>query len=171
MARKGGRTAIVAVEVKERPDRSHEFVVGHLQRVHPPTIEAAAGAIASLASAAMTEKPCVIVDVSTAQGIALRMALRDLLPDGIHKAHAYRGADAARAELFASFLRAYSTERVKLLPDLRGRKELINALVFYTGGAKVKDQVELPSEDEALVVALGLGMAWPRHGGKAEAAG
>lgn len=172
MSAKGGRTALVGAEVREGRDRQgrlyHEFLVGHVERVAPGTVEAAAARVAELMSDFADLRPCALVDVGTAQGLALHRALRGAYPDALHRAHAYAGT-GDRRDLFAAFLQAYSTGRVRFLQGLAHRAELDRALVNYLGGGTAKTGVELASEDEALVIALGLALFWPRHGPKADA--
>jgi hypothetical protein len=172
MASKGGRTALVGAEVRQRRATSgrleYDFTVGLVERVHPATVEAARARVAAVMESLADVRPCCIVDVGTAQGLALRQALRGAYKDGLHRPHAYPG-HGERVELFAAFLQAYSTERVRFEPGLSHRADLDRALVFYMGGGVGKDGVELASEDEALVVALGLAMFWPGHGQQASA--
>lgn len=174
MPTKGGRTALIGVEVREARDPQgryvHEFIVGHVERVSPGTVEAAAGRLRELAGDFADLRPCVIVDTGNAQGEALRAALRQDWPSELHRPHQYPGT-GDRKDLFASFLQAYSTGRVRFRPKLPHRAELDKALVHYLGGGVSTTGVELKSEDEALVVALGLAMFWPRHGAKAADAG
>jgi hypothetical protein len=103
------------------------------------------------------------VDVSSPQGQALRVALNEQMPKGFHKAHEHSGT----VDLFSGFLQTYSASRVAFEPNLDYRGELDRSLVFYMGGGVSKHGFELSSEDEALVVALGLALFWPRHGEKA----
>lgn len=170
MAPRGGRTAVVGAEVLERRDETgrleHRFVIGLVERVNPTTVEAARDRLAELMTALESDRPCAFVDTGSAQGLALRQALRGAWSREIHRAHAYAGT-GARSELFASFLQAYSTGHVTFRPGLAHRKELDRALVNYLGGGAAKSGVELSSEDEALVIAVGLALYWPRHGSRA----
>jgi hypothetical protein len=165
MAPKGGRTAIVGAEVRETRDARgrlvHAYEVGFLERV-PGTLEASGDRVQELVEALAAERPCVFVDIGSAQGMALRASMRGRW-DTSHRAHAYPGS-GERTELFAEFLQAYSTGRVRFRPGLEHRKELDKALVNYLGGGVAKTGVDLTSEDEALVIALGLALHWPRHG-------
>lgn len=168
MAIKGGRTAIVAVEVKEGRDPNdqrlvHTFTVGAIERVTPFTVEAAALRIVALMNSVADHEPCVIIDVGSPQGMALRQALRGAYNSRLHRPHAYPGT-GARNPLFASFLQAYSAGHVRFQPGIKYREDLDRALVFYMGIGVAKDGVDLSSEDEALVVALGLALFWAKHG-------
>jgi hypothetical protein len=58
---------------------------------------------------------------------------------------------------------------VTFLPGLKFRADLDKALVFYMGGGVSKHGVDLESEDDALVIALGLALTWPKHGASAAA--
>lgn len=169
MAPKGGRAALVGVEVRARPGPSgraeHHFHVGTVERL-PGTIESASERLVKLMTAAKDVRPCAMVDIGSPQGAALHRMLRGKFPKGLHQAHAYPGA-GQRAPLFAAFLEAYSQGRVTFAPGLAHQKELDKALVFYMGGGVSKHGVELSSEEEALVIALGLAMAWPKHGPEA----
>lgn len=174
MPRKGGRTAIIGVEVRERPGArgrtEHTFTVGSVDRVSPPTVGAAMDRIVELTGALADRKPCVIVDAGTAQGIALSKELRALDWGALHRPHMYPGGGPDREQLFAEFLRAYSSGRIRFRPGLPHRAELDKALVFHTttGTRTLKTEgVELSSEDEALVLALGLALTWPKHGEEA----
>lgn len=171
MAPKGGRAALIGVEVRERPGpRSrpvHEFYVGSLERL-TGTVEAAAERLTELMKAAAEVRPCAIIDIGSPQGQALHRSLRGKFPDGLHQAHAYPGT-GQRTALFAAFLEAYGDGRVTFAPDLPHRKELDKALVFYMGGGVTKHGLELTSEEEALVIALGLAIFWPKHGPAARA--
>jgi len=166
MAEKGGRAAIVGVEVLESHAKDGRtlprFLVGHVVRPEG-TIEGTGDAVEALVSAAKDVRPCVIVDIGTPQGMALRQTLRDKFPTTLHRPHAYPGT-GERRDLFAAFLEAYSAGRIEFMPGLAFRKELDKALVFYMGGKKSKTSVELTSEEEALVIALGLALTWPKHG-------
>lgn len=174
MPPKGGRTAIVGAEVRERRGAGgkleHEYLVGSVDRVQPFTVGAARARVEELGHAFLDLRPCVLVDVGSPQGLALRQALREGWPKELHKPHPYLGT-GDRVGLFAAFLQAYSTERVKFMPRLPHRAELEKALVLYLGGGVATTGAELSSEDEALVVALGLAMFWPRHGARAAKAG
>lgn len=167
MPAKGGRTAVVGVEVRERRGSDglldHEFVVGYVERVGSYTVDGARERVAALMNAAKDVRPCAIVDVGSPQGLALQQSLRGAYDPELHRPHAYPGA-GMRTALFASFLRAYSEGRVRFVHGLAHRADLDRALVFYMGGGTSKDGVDLSSEDEALVVALGLAMFWPKHG-------
>ena len=165
MAEHGGRAAIAGVEVTERRlgdgRLEHRFAVGALERPEG-TIEAVAARLRALTAAAAEVRPCSIVDVGSPQGLALRQSLRSAFPPGLHRPHAYPGT-GNRRDLFAAFLEAYSAGRIEFAPGLPHRKELDKALVFYLAG-EGKSSVKLSSEEEALVIALGLALAWPRHG-------
>jgi hypothetical protein len=164
---KGGRPAVVAVEIFEGrgPDgrTTHRYRVGLVERITPYGIEVARDAVRDFMVGAAQYKPCVIVDTGSPAGLALHQALKTALPSSLHRPHSYPGV-GARPLLFADFLKAYSEGRVEFVPNLRFRADLDKALVFYQGGGVSKHGVEL----EALVIALGLAMAWPRHGPKAE---
>lgn len=173
MAPKGGRTAVVGAEVREAKAGgrlAHEFTVGLVDRVTPSTVEAARDRVVALMTGLEDVRPCCIVDVGSPQGLALAKALRGAYPERLHRPHAYPGT-GDRVPLFASFLQAYSSGRVKFMPGLDNRAELDKALVFYLGAGAKKDGVDLASEDEALVIALGLALFWPRHGAKPSADG
>jgi len=168
----GGRTAIVGVEVLEARDSEdrlvHRFVVGVIERVTPFTIDAARERVIAMVTKLQDARPCCIVDTGTPQGLALRASMsssRDW-PRDLHRPHAYPGT-GARNQLFAAFLEAYSRGEVRFAPGLENRADLDKALVFYHGGGTAKEGFELESEDEALVIALGLAMFWPRHGASA----
>jgi hypothetical protein len=172
MARKGGRSAIIGVEVREGRDPVtgklvHSFQVGSVDRVSPGSVGAARDRIASLMDTVAEVRPCVIVDVGTAQGIALHQALRGAYGESLHRPHAYPGGAPQREQLFAGFLQAYSAGRIQFLPGIKHRAELDKALVFHLGQGVKKEGFELESEDEALVLALGLALAWPKHGADA----
>ena len=171
MPEHGGRTAIVAAEVFERRGTGgvleHSFLVGHVDRVAPGTVEAARDRAAGAMTAVLKEKPCCIVDVSTPQGTALWRSLRGAWPKSAHGPHPYGGPGYTRAVLFASFLQAYASGKVRFRDGLAYRADLDRALVFYMGQGVKKEGVELSSEDEAMVVALGLALYWPRHGAAA----
>lgn len=168
MAPKGGRSALVGVEVsvakgpQGRP--LHHFEVGLVERT-PATIEGAADRLTALVVASQKMRPCAIIDIGTPQGAALHRVLRGRFPAALHQAHAFPGT-GVRAPLFAAFLQAYSDGRITFAPGLPAttRKDLDKALVFYMGGGVRKHGVELSSEEEALVMALGLALQWPRHG-------
>jgi hypothetical protein len=170
MAPKGGRTGLVVAEVLERRTslmkREYSYIVGHVDRITPPTVEEAADRVVALVRNIADEKPCVMVDTTSPQGVALRVALNERMPAGLHKAHAMEGAGIYK-DLFSGFLQTYSASRVAFEPGLDYRGELDRSLVFYMGGGVAKHGFEITSEDEALVVALGLALFWPRHGGKA----
>lgn len=170
MPEHGGRTAVVGVEVQESRAHDgylvHDFVVGSVDRVTPFTVEAARDRVCALATAVADLRPCALVDTGSPQGLALRRALRDAYPRDLHRPHAYPGT-GSRVPLFSAFLEAYSAGRVHFRPGLAHRAALDRALVFYLGRGVGREGVALESEDEALVVALGLAMFWPRHGGTA----
>lgn len=170
MPEKGGRPAIVGCEVIEIPGKPRkdrwQYVVGYVERVRRPTIEGARDRIALLTVATLEDRPCIFVDVGTPQGVALRATVRrEDWPKKLHLPHAY---PRTRGEtgLFAHFLEAYADGRVHFLPGLASRAELDKALVLYRGSGTNKTTDELESEDEALVLALCLSLAWPTHGQK-----
>lgn len=171
---KGGRPAVVGVEVLEgrSPDGrlEHRFVVGLVERVEPFSVEACADAVVSMRAGVADQRPCVIVDVGSPQGLALHLALRTRTPASLHRPHAFPGT-GARSPLFASFLKAYAEGRVTFEDGLRYRHDLDRALVFYQGSGVKKDGVELDSDEEALVIALGLAITWPSHGPRARGLG
>ena len=167
MAEKGGRTAIIGTEVREARDEAgllvHSFTVGFIARVQPFTVGAAVTEISRLMTASAEHEPCTIIDVGTAQGLALHQSGKGAYPSTLHRPHAYQG-HGARATLFSAFLQAYTQDRVAFAKDRPHRAELDKALVFFGGSGVKKDGVDLKSEDEALVVALGLSLVWPKHG-------
>ena len=171
MAEHGGRAAIAGVEVTERRladgRLEHRFAVGALERPEG-TIEAVAARVRALTAAAAEVRPCSVIDIGSPQGLALRQTLRGAFSSDLHRPHAYPGT-GSRRDLFAAFLEAYSAGRIEFAPGLPHRRELDKALVFYLAGEKGKKSVELSSEEEALVIALGLALAWPRHGPAARA--
>lgn len=167
MAPKGGRTAIIGLEVFEGRDSKgrleHAYHVGSIDWVTPFTVEAARDRAAELMTLLQEHRPCLLVDVGTPQGLALHQALRGSYSPDLHRPHAYPGT-GPRAALFSSFLQAYSSNRVTFEPGLPHRADLDRALIFYMSGGVSRTGVELDSEDEALVMALGLAMTWPKHG-------
>lgn len=169
MALKGGRPCIVGVEVLERLHQDgaeHRFYVGHLERVEPFTVEAVRSRLADLCGRASQAgvKACVITDVGSPQGIALRQSTVPVMEAlGLHRPHAFAGK-GKRDELFAGFLQAYTSGAIEFAPGLPHRHELDRALVFYVGSGIRKEGVELESEDDAMVVALGLAITWAKHG-------
>src|SRR5665647_2738788 len=66
MAPKGGRTAVIGVEVREKTGKNgrleHSFHVGLVERVSPPSVGAAAERVAELVAAMAELRPCVLVD-------------------------------------------------------------------------------------------------------------
>lgn len=170
MPLKGGRPALVAVEVLESRDPQHrvvhDFVVRHVERVTPFGVDAARDRVAHFVDVMADQRPCVIIDVGSPQGLALHQACRGMWSRDLHRAHAFPGT-GPRGPLFSAFLQAYSTGRVTFAPGLDFRADLDRALVFFGGSGVKSDGVDLSSEDEALVIALGLAMSWPRHGAPA----
>lgn len=170
MPAKGGRPCVIGVEVKRGVDhrgrRVWHFVVGAVDRVMPSTVEGVADSIRAHVEPVLEHRPCVLVDVASPQGLALRKHLRDERanpwPKELHRPHAY--PRDSQGLLFAGFLEAYAAGRVEFRPGLKFRPDLDRALVFYMGGGVAKDGVELEPEDEAMVQALGLAMTWPSHG-------
>lgn len=168
MPLKGGRPALVACEVFESRDPETKrlinvFDVGAVERITPYSVEATQEKLMSMVSGIRELEPCVLVDVGSPQGLALHQATRTGWPRGLHRPHAYPGV-GQRPALFSTFLLAYSAGRVRFEPNLDNRQALDRALVFYMGGGVEKTGVELSSEDEALVIALGLALTWPKHG-------
>lgn len=172
MAAKGGRSTVVGVEVREARDAQrrliHHFEVGVIERVQPGTVEACASVVERLMTAAAGVRPCTIIDVGTPQGMALHQTLRGRWSRDLHRAHAYPGT-GIRGPLFTSFLQAYSAGRVTFAAGLAHRKDMDKALVFYAGGGVSRHGVDLTSEEEAMVIALGLALTWPKHGPPARA--
>ncbi len=171
MPLKGGRPAIVVSEVFEARDKEtgrlvHHYDIGDIERITPYSVEATKARIMEIVTAVREVRPCVMIDVGSPQGLALHQSMRTGYDRTLHRPHAYPGT-GMRADLFSVFLQAYSAGRVSFQPDLPGRSALDRALVFYMGGGVEKSGVELSSEDEALVVAVGLAMTWPKHGGVA----
>ncbi len=166
MAVKGGRTAIIGTEVREKRDGKgralYDFTVGSIDRI-PGTVEGTHERVDSYIEKLAEFKPCVMVDIGSPQGEALLRAMRDDWPKGIHRPHAYEGI-GDRKPLFSAFLHAYSNGRVSIPKSLKHRAELDKSLVFYMGAGHAKEGLELESEDEAMVVALGLSLVWPLHG-------
>lgn len=171
MPEKGGRTAIIGVEVAEGREPggrlAHQFTVGLIDRVQPFTIDAARQRVIELMDGTAQHRPCAILEVKTPQGLALHQSLRGKYSAALHKPHAF-AVDNYKGVLFSNFLQAYSLGRVLFRPGLKHRSELDKALVFYMGGGVGKHGVDLESEDDALVLALGLSLQWPKHGGPAK---
>ena len=167
MPEKGGRSAVVGVEVRRAADvngrRRWHFVVGHVQRVREQTIQGADAAIRELALPFQDLEVCVFVDCGTPQGIALRRSLRTDWPEKLHRPHAYERTKFDRL-LFATFLEAYAEGRITFRDGLPHRRELDRALVLYRAGGVSTAGDELSSEDEALVHALCLAVMFPSHG-------
>ncbi len=167
MPLKGGRPAIVATEIMESraPDGRllHHFDVGAIERITPYSVEAAKAKLLAMVGATAEHFPCVMIDIGSPQGLALHQSMRAGYPRQLHRPHLYQGT-GMRGELFSTFLQGYSAGRISFQPDMPGRSALDRALVFYMGGGVEKSGVELSSEDEALVIALGLAMIWPKHG-------
>lgn len=176
MPEKGGRACVIGLEVRRGRDtkgrREWHYVVGQVDRVQPGTVEAAAARVRSMIEPVRALRPCVMVDVGSPQGLALRQLMRNdrenPWPRELHRPHAY--PRDSREQLFAGFLEAYADGRVSFLPDLPYRDDLDRSLVFYLGGGAAKDGFELESEDEAMVRALGLALVWPSHGPEASTA-
>jgi hypothetical protein len=171
MPLKGGRPAIVATEIKETRDPRgrllHHFDVGAIERITPYSVEATKARILQMVGNVREHLPCVMIDIGSPQGLALHQSMRAGYDPSLHRPHLYQGTGILRPELFSTFLQGYAAGRISFQPDLPGRSALDRALVFYMGGGVEKSGVELSSEDEALVVALGLAMIWPKHGPKA----
>lgn len=168
MPEQGGRPTVVAAEVREDPStdgrRRWHFVVGHVERVRSQTVQGAAAAVRDSVSRVDRWAPCVFVDCGTPQGVALRQVLRREWPrDRLHPPHAYERT-RQDTTTFAKFLEAYADGRVTFLPDLPHRRELDRALILYKGGGVSRSGDELSSEDESMVNALCLAVAWPSHG-------
>lgn len=172
MPEKGGRPTIAAVEVRRAPDkdgrRRWHFIVGYVERVRQQNIQGARDRVMTLMAAAQGDRPCVIVDVGTPQGYALRRSMRDVWPDApeFHRPHAYERT-RYDTSMFAAFLEAYADGRITFVEGLDWRGDIDRALVLYKTGAKLsaKDAGdELSSEDEGLVHALSLAMMFPTHG-------
>ncbi len=168
MPEKGGRTAIVGTEVRYRQGeggrREPLFRIGLVDRVTPGTIQGTRDRVAELLNLLIAHQPCAFVDAGTPQGIALRHALRGQVPRSLHRPHTYPRTSRDQT-LFAQFLRAYADGRVTFAAGLEHRLDLDRALALYGGGeTKRTGAVEINSEDEALVLALTLSMAFPTHG-------
>jgi hypothetical protein len=167
MPLKGGRPAMIGVEVLEARGSDgklqHTFRVGRVERFSKHAVEAARARVAAVMDQLAEHRPCAIIDVGSPQGLALHQSLRGSYDKRLHRSHAYRGT-GTRGPLFSAFLQAYSAGRVAFAPGLDFRSDLDRALVFYGGQGAKKDGVDLSSEDEALVIALGLAMTWPMHG-------
>lgn len=175
MPLKGGRPALVAVEVRVGPrDKqgrpTFAYEVGHVERITPASVEGTAQRLGALIDAVADTSPCMMIDTGSPQGLALYQSVRQQRrAPGLHRPHSYPGT-GQRTGLFSGFLQSYAAGLVRFAPGLPHRAELDRSLVFYMGGGTKTDGVELSSEDEALVVALGLAMTWPRHGAPAAAA-
>jgi hypothetical protein len=168
MPLKGGRPAIIGVEVLRSRDPYtkkvlNHFDVGVIERVTPHSVEATKERLLRMVDSVKECFPCVFIDIGSPQGLALHQSTRTGYDKKLHRPHAYPGI-GIRGPLFSQFLEAYAAERVSFQPDLPGRAALDRALVFFMGGGVAKSGVELSSEDEALVIALGLAMTWPGHG-------
>jgi hypothetical protein len=172
MPLKGGRPCVVAAEVREARDTTgrlvHAFDVGFVDRVTPFTVEAVRDRVADVMTRLQEHRPCAVVDVGSPQGLALWQGLRGAYPRELHRPHAYPGT-GMRGPLFSAFLQAYSGGRVRFEPGLGYRQDLDRSLVFFAGGGVQKDGIDLSSEDEAMVMALGLALTWPKHGALARA--
>ncbi len=170
MPLKGGRPAIVATEIFESRDPNgrllHHYDVGAIERITPYSVEATKAKLLAMVGVAKEFFPCVMIDIGSPQGMALHQSMRTGYDKTLHRPHLYQGV-GMRGELFSTFLQAYSAGRMSFQPDMPGRSALDRALVFYMGGGVAKSGVELSSEDEALVIALGLAMIWPKHGPQA----
>lgn len=173
MPLKGGRPSVIAVEVRARRDQQtnkmlHYYHVGAVERVTPYSVEATSERILKMVGAVREHLPCVLIDVGSPQGLALYQKMRVGYPRELHRPHAYPGHGLLRPELYSNFLLPYAAERVSFEPGLDARSALDRALVFYMAGGVDKSGIELSSEDESLVMALGLAMTWPNHGPRAD---
>jgi hypothetical protein len=174
MPLKGGRPSLVAVEVREGPRDSHGrttflYEVGHIERITPASVEGTAERLGALVGAVADVSPCMMIDTGSPQGLALYQAVRaQHRSPGVHRPHSYPGT-GQRTALFSGFLQSYAAGHIRFAPSLAFRADLDRSLVFYMGTKKggTASDVELSSEDEGLVVALGLAMTWPRHGAEA----
>lgn len=168
MPLKGGRPAVVVAELKEETLPDGRIIIhtdiGYIDRVTPFSVEAVAGATLGLVQSMIEHRPCVVTDTGSAQGLALYQQLKRILPDEVHRPHSFPGT-GKRDMLFSSFLQQYSDDRILWKPGLEYRADIDRALVFFGGVGKSTDGVELSSEDNALVMAVGLAMQYPRHGG------
>ena len=164
MPLKGGRPCVVATEITQSPD-GMRFDVGHVERVIPFSVEETASRVVALVGRWSHAEifPCVVVDTGSAQGLALYQQLRGLLPRTVHRPHSYPGT-GTRDMLFGAFLQSYAQDRLSFRPDLEHRGDLDRALVFFGGRGVKSDGVDLSSEDEAMVMAVGLSMQYAKHG-------
>lgn len=167
MPLKGGRPAVAVAEVREGRGSDgrlrFQFHVGHLERVTPYGVHDAAASVRTVLERLRDMYPCVIVDVGSPQGLALHQQLKREGDPQLHRPHAWPGT-GSRGPLFSSFLQAYSEGRLTLDPRMAHRADLERALVFF-GGSSVKEHgLEISSEEEAMVHAVGLALQWPVHG-------
>ena len=163
----GGRTAIVGTEVLEDRSRRRHLRVGLVERVESGSLEDSAAKVRELVEKTLKHRPCVVVDIGNAQGMALRDELRKTLPPEIHKPH--RGRKRERPQLLAVILSAYIDGRLRFLPSIGVHRGALDRALILWGAKKSKGE-ELESEDEALVIALGLSAAFLGHGADAREA-
>ncbi len=165
------RSALVATEHVEMapalptgPWGRMRHEVGHSERLES-AVEVVRARIVDLARSEWPSDLCFFTDCTTAGGFALYKLLRviDGWPEQLHRPHGYFGRGRDRQALLTAILQAMGADELAFDPpggDAR-KSELVKALENRDVGDD--GRLAARTEDEAMLVALGLTLIAPRH--------
>ena len=147
-------------------------VVVHVER-QSPVLEVVRDRIVEIAYAARErgDSPCFFIDAGSGIGVGLVRILADLRRNGkfpmeVHAPHAYVQRGIARQGLVNSIVENYGGEKLRFATGIPLQAELIRALETYESQIADDGRVSYAG-DEEMVIALGLSLAYPRHGERA----
>lgn len=166
------RAAIVPVEIVELappeptgPWGRFAYTVGEPEQPESH-LEVLRDRLLQIATDEWPSDPCVFVDASVGPGAALVKVLHDHRdwPEGLHRPHAYLQRGQARQGLLTTILQASGNKQLEFERTAgTAGNPLVKALESYHAEVSDDGRVSARGENEALVVALGLAIAYPRH--------
>lgn len=158
----------VAGPIGQAPGVDH--IVVHVER-QAPILEVVRDRIVEIARQAEPDGPCLFVDAAGGMGAGLVKIVSDLqkagrFPASLHRPHAYTQRGQRRQGLVNAIIENYGGGKLRFAAGLPLGPELIKALETYESEVADDGRVSFAG-DEEMVIALGLTLAYPRHGGRA----
>jgi len=160
-------TAPEEARIAQGPGMLHTVV--HIER-QAPILEVVRDRIVEIAGRAEADRPCIFLDAAGGLGAGLAKILADLqragkFPAALHRPHAYTQRGQRRQGLVNAIVEVYGGDRLRFAPSLPLGPELIKALETYESEVADDGRVSFAG-DEGMVLALGLSLAYARHGAR-----
>jgi hypothetical protein len=171
---------IVLVNHREKAKYNPSEPGGELEHIvigiepHPPRPADVETRLLTMARDLRLVRPCLFVDASSGSGAALASALkvergkRGNWPADLHPVHPYVQRGAARQALLEAILTAYMTGMLAFEEGLVNRDRLEKALASQQSVVGIDGRVSRKSDDDNLIIALGLAIAYAQHGAPPE---